>query len=73
MGDIKYNFKGKSFFMDEKHGLFCEMKMEESGGYFSKKKRDFMDQISGEICKVDAGFLMNYMKSKASPAANNIM
>lgn len=73
MGEIKYNFKGKGYFFDEMNQLFCQMKMEDDGGYFSKKKRDFKDQITGTILKVQPKFLKEYLSSKASPKPSYIL
>ena len=50
--------------MDAKNNLFCELKLEEDKGFFSKKKRNYLDEISGEVVKVSNKFVKKFLEAK---------
>ena len=37
--------------------MFCELKFEDDGGFFSKKKRNYADEIEGELVRVKEDFM----------------
>lgn len=66
MGDRRFNINGKGYYVDLKNGLYCEMKVENSGGLFSKKKSEFIDTLEGEICRVKPEFLSKFVSQPLS-------
>lgn len=56
MGDRRFNVRGSGLYFDEENGYFCELSMENKGGMFSKK-RQFGDQIDGQILKVKHDYI----------------
>lgn len=68
--------KDRGIYADIKNNYFCEMKME-SGGFFGKKKRDFVDQIDGDIMRVKSEFMKKFIAApndkKPSPSQSDIV
>ena len=43
MGDRRINLIDRGYYMDQGNQIYCEMKFIDEGGFFSKKKRQFID------------------------------
>lgn len=52
MGDRGFNFKNKGYIIDRKNNLYGEIRFQDTGSFFSKKKLKHDDEISGEIVEV---------------------
>ena len=77
MGDRRFNLQGKGLYIDPDNQLYCEMKFVDDSGFFSKKKRAFADEISGDIVKVTHSFVTKFMAAsddkKPSPDKTEIV
>jgi hypothetical protein len=75
VGDRRFNIKGKGVYLDQGNCFFCEMKFE-SGGFWGSK-REFIDQIDGEVLKVRSEFVSKYMDApvdkKPSPSSADVV
>ena len=63
VGDRRINLIERGYYVDQKNNLYCEMKFVDDGGFFSKKKRNFIDELSGTIVRVKPGFITKFMKA----------
>ena len=55
--------KGRGVCLDKENNLFCELKFESGGGFFSGKKWEFSDQMEGSIIQVKPDFMKKFLAS----------
>ena len=77
VGDRRFNIKGKGLYIDKKNNYFCEMKFQDDGGFFNKKKRTYLDELTGDILKVRESFTAKFLSApgnnKPSPGKSDIV
>ena len=70
-GDRSYNFKGKGYILDMKNNLYGEIRFQDNGGFFGKKKLEYDDEVKGEVYKVKNSFFNNFINSDKRSGPTN--